>query len=161
MRAATQVATPSVAAQFDATLGYPGEGPVRDIPLRDRLTSDELCNLLQALELVELAGVQPSITDLNSLCKLINKQRPEVGSRRAAWGAALYHLQPHLYKTYAAVRRRAECADRTLREYVQAWYGIDWDMLRELQQRANAASAMAQLSSPASAVTQRSPPGES
>ena len=148
-----------MATPFDTTLGYPGEGPVRDIPLRDRLTSEELCDLLQALELVELAGIQPSTDDLNSLCRLINKQRPEVGSRRAAWGAALYVLQPHLYKTHAAARQRAECADRTLREYVQAWRSIDWDLLYELQQRANAASAMAQLATPAGAETQPSPSG--
>ena len=46
-----------------------------------------------------------------------------------------------------AAVRVTDGADRTLREYVQAWYGIDWDLLRELEQRANAASAMAQLSS--------------
>ena len=95
---------------------------------------------MHALDLVALGGVKPSSDVLDYLCRLVvDKIRPETGSRKAAWAAALWHLQPHIYNRLEMVIKATGVAPPTLRLYSAAWDEIDWDMVRELAQRNEAA----------------------
>ena len=79
---------------FDQTLGFQGEGqPVKVLPLKDRLSREELTSVLIALEHVSSEGIKPDDDTLRNLCRLVaNTQRPEAGSLKGVWGAALWHL---------------------------------------------------------------------
>ena len=136
---------------FDSTLGYPGEGHAAKIsrpptPVQDRLWRTELVELMEALDLVALAGIKPSDEMLNCLCRLIvDKIRPEKGSRKAAWAAALWHLQTHIYIQVSMVLKVTEAAPRTFRMYCAGWNEIDWHMLHGLAERAEMAQSLAEL----------------
>ena len=134
---------------FDSTLGYPGEGHAMPIvPLCDRLTGQELSTVLDALDQVALNGAKPSNEVLDHICRLVcNKTRPEEGSRKGAYGAALWHLQPHLYSKLADVKKITEGADRTLRLYIKAWNETDWSALEELERKSHTADALMDMSS--------------
>ena len=102
--------------------------------------------LMDALDLVALAGIKPSDETLNYLCRLVtDKLRPETGSRKAAWAAALWHLQSHIYNQVSLVVKVTGAAPRTFRLYCAAWNEIDWNTLRELAERVEMAQNLADL----------------